>query len=337
MRFDLVLLPNYIAGMDPPFGTYYQQLLEQVELAEELGFHCVWFTEHHFIPYGGPSPNPAVLLAAVAGRTSKIRLGSSVSILPLHGQPLHIAEDYAMVDAVSDGRLEFGVGVGNNPSEYRRLGLSQEESRARFQEALEIILNVWANDPASHEGTFWRFEDVSVYPRLVQQPHPPLWVAGTSESSLGAAGRNGYNIMTVAHPRPPEEVRPGVTAWRAGLKEAGYVEGDRHCLIHLRGYVHEDDAVARDIGQAAIARYNKLSREGLGRAPRPDEGDWAGLLATGRNIYGSPEQCVELMRRTMLHYDFDVFGMQFAFGGMPHDHVLASMHLFAREVMPAFA
>jgi alkanesulfonate monooxygenase SsuD/methylene tetrahydromethanopterin reductase-like flavin-dependent oxidoreductase (luciferase family) len=278
-----------------------------------------------------------VLLSAIAARTSRIRLGCSVSVLPIHCQPLHIAEDYAMVDAVSDGRLEFGVGVGNNPSEYRRLGISMDEGRARYQEALDIILKVWSQENVSHKGEFWQFEDVTTYPRPVQQPHPPLWVAGTSEASLGAAGRQGYNIMTVAHPRPPEEIRPGVAAWRAGLVDGGYDPAQRHCLIHLRGYVDPDHGRACEVGPVAIARYNQISREGLGRAARPDETNWDKMLAEGRNIYGDPSQCVELMNHTRSHFDFDVFGMQFNFGGLPHEEVVTSMRLFAREVMPAFA
>src|SRR5439155_25751552 len=106
MRFDIVTLPNYVAGVDPPFDLYYRNLLEQIELAEELGFACFWFTEHHFIPYGGPVPNPAAMIMAGAARTSRMRFGCSVSVLPLR-HPIHIAEDYAMADAVSGGRLEF--------------------------------------------------------------------------------------------------------------------------------------------------------------------------------------------------------------------------------------
>src|SRR6188474_2815217 len=111
------LLPSYNPGLDPPFPTYFRNTLEQIQLAEELGFECFWFTEHHFVLYGGPVPNPAVMMSAAAARTSAIRLGSAISILPLH-HPVQIAEDYAMVDVVSGGRLEFGVGLGNTPSDF---------------------------------------------------------------------------------------------------------------------------------------------------------------------------------------------------------------------------
>jgi alkanesulfonate monooxygenase SsuD/methylene tetrahydromethanopterin reductase-like flavin-dependent oxidoreductase (luciferase family) len=335
MRFDLVTLPNYVAGMSPGFDHYYQELLEQIELAEELGFGCAWFTEHHFMPYGGMIPNPATMLMAAAARTSRIRLGCSVSVLPLR-HPLHIAEEYAMVDALSGGRLEFGIGIGNTPREYELFGVAPDDSRARFDEAFAIILKAWANERFSHEGKFWRLEDVTIYPRPVQQPHPPIWIAGMSEGSLGRAGQLGYNIMTVAHPRPPETVTPGVAAWRRNLQDIGRDPGEHHCLIHLRGWVGADAAEARRVGQEAIARYDELSRRGR-REARPDEFDWDGMLASGRNVYGDPDQCIAIMRRTQANFDFDIFGMQFSFGGIPHAEVMQAMRLFAREVMPAFA
>src|SRR4051794_37521026 len=130
LRFHIVTLPNYVAGVDPPYDVYYKQLLEQLELAEELGFECSWFTEHHLMPYGGPSPNPAALISAVAARTSTMRLGCSVSVIPLR-HPIHIAEDYAVADAISGGRLEFGMGVGNNPREYDVFGVELDDGRAR--------------------------------------------------------------------------------------------------------------------------------------------------------------------------------------------------------------
>src|SRR5581483_1669863 len=264
MRFHVVMLPNYVVGVDPPFANYYRELLEQIALAEDLGFDCFWFTEHHFMQYGGPSPNPAALIAAAAARTSRIRLGCSVSVLPLR-HPVHIAEDYALADALSGGRLEFGMGVGNNPREYDVFGVDIAEARDRFEEALEVILGAWTHERYSHKGRFWQFDDLTIFPRPIQEPHPPLWIAGLSETSLSRAGQRGYNIMTVAHPRPPAEVRPGVAAWRSNLADAGFSPTDRHCLIHLRAYVDEDARRAGELGQAAIARYNALSRVGLGR------------------------------------------------------------------------
>jgi alkanesulfonate monooxygenase SsuD/methylene tetrahydromethanopterin reductase-like flavin-dependent oxidoreductase (luciferase family) len=335
MRFDMVMLPTHYPDLDPPFARYYANLLDHVQLAEDLGWQCAWWTEHHFVPYGGPVPNPAVFITAAAARTSRIRLGCSVSVLPLH-HPLQVAEDYAMADVVSGGRLEFGMGVGNNPYEYAARGISFEEGRARFAEAQQVILAAWANERVSHRGTFWQFDEVSVYPRPVQRPHPPLWLAGSSETSMRRAGQLGFNMMSVAHPRPPEDVRPGYAAWQAGLVEGGHDPADRHCLIHMRVHVHENAERAREVAESAISRYDRISAQARGRpVVPPDQYDWKGMLASGRNIYGNPDQCIAAMHRCMENFDFDIFGMQFYFGGIPHDEAVKSMRLFTREVIPA--
>ena len=195
MRFYINVLATYFPDRDPPYDTYYQQLLEQVEVAEELGWECFMFNEHHFLGYGGLVANPAVLLAAAAARTSKIRLGPCIAILPLR-HPLHSAEDYAMVDAISTGRLEFGIGSGNTELDYKVFGVTRESDRQRLREAIDVILKTWANERISHSGEFWSFDQLTLYPRTIQQPHPPIWVAGTSAEGLGWAGRQGYNIMS---------------------------------------------------------------------------------------------------------------------------------------------
>ena len=149
------------------------------------------------------------------------------------------------------------------------------------------------------------------------------------------AGRLGFNIMTVAHPYPPEAVRPGTDAWRAGLKEGGHDPAAHSCKLHLRVWVDEDGARAAEAAQEAIRRYDWVS--GVGRQARwvPADYDWDAMLATGRNIYGTPDQCIELIRRAAANYDFDVCSTTFNFGGMPSDAVKRSMRLFAKEVIPA--
>ena len=191
MRFYINILSTYYPDLDPPYEVYYRQMLEQIELAEELGFECFMFNEHHFLGYGGLIANPAVMLAAAAARTSKIRLGPCIAILSVR-HPLQVAEDYAMVDAISGGRLEFGIGLGNTALDYRVYEVPQAEGRARYQEAHDIIVKAWTHERFSHAGEFWRFEEITLYPRPVQQPLPVIWVAGTSPEGLGWAGRNGY-------------------------------------------------------------------------------------------------------------------------------------------------
>lgn len=336
MRFYINILATYFPDIDRPYKVYYEQILEQVALAEELGWECFMFNEHHFLGYGGPIANPAVLLAAAAARTSKIHLGPCIAILPLR-HPLHSAEDYAMVDAISGGRLEFGIGSGNTEMDYKVFGVTRENDRQRLHEALEIVLKSWGQDHASHRGEFWRFDELTLYPRPMQQPHPPIWVAGTSAEGLGWAGRQGYHIMTVGHPHPPEKVCLGVEAWKRGLIEAGFDPSNKHCQFHVRTHVHEDSEQAKLTGMAAVKRYDEISR--IGRrslSAAPAEYDWETMLATGRNNYGDPEQCIRNIRNAMKNYYFDTLTTTFNFGAIPHAEIMKSMRLFAREVMPAF-
>ena len=336
MRFYINILTTYFPEIDPPYDVYYQQILEQVQLAEELGWECFMFNEHHFLGYGGLVANPAVLLAAAAARTSKIRLGPCIAILPLR-HPLHSAEDYAMVDAVSGGRLEFGIGSGNTELDYQVFGVTRENDRQRLDEAFEVILKAWTNDRFSHQGTAWQFGEITLYPRPIQKPHPPIWVAGTSAQTLEWAGRHGFHIMTVGHPHPPEKVRPGVEAWKKALIAQGIDPTQRHCQFHARTHVNENAERAREIATAAITRYDEISR--IGRRSltvAPAEYNWQMMLATGRNNYGEPDQCIQNILNAAKNYYFDTLTTTFNFGGIPHAEIVKSMRLFAKEVMPAF-
>jgi alkanesulfonate monooxygenase SsuD/methylene tetrahydromethanopterin reductase-like flavin-dependent oxidoreductase (luciferase family) len=335
VRFYINILTTYYPALDPSYDVYYRQVLEQVELAEELGWECFMFNEHHFLGYGGLAANPAVLLAAAASRTTRIRLGPCIAILPLR-HPLFSAEDYAMVDAISGGRLEFGVGSGNTELDYRVFGIKRENDRQLLQEALEVILKAWGSERTRHQGRFWQFEELTLYPRPIQQPHPPIWVAGTSAEGLAWAGRNGYHIMTVGHPHPPEKVRQGVEAWKQGLVESGFNPEQKFCQFHVRTHVNESVARAEAIAMPAIRRYDEISR--IGRrsvAAAQGDYDWEGMLATGRNNYGTPDQVIRGIHNAMQHYYFNTLTTTFNFGGIPHGEIVKSMRLFAREVMPA--
>ncbi len=335
MRFHMHLLPTYFPELDPPFDVYYQQILEQIALAEELGWECFWFTEHHFSLYGGPEPNPAVFLAAAAARTSRIHLGSAVSILPLH-HPVQIAEDYAMVDVLSGGRLEFGMGLGNTPSDYATYGVPRDDIRARFEEAAEIVARAWSEERFSYQGRFWQFTDVPIYPRPVQQPTPPMWVAGHSPESLGWAGRHGFNIMITAHPYEPAHYPVAINAWREGLASVGLSPADRNCKVHLRVWVDENAERAREVAEAAILRYDNISALSRGHTFDAASYDFDGMLAQGRNVYGTPEQCIAAIQNSIENYEFDIFSTTFNFGGIPHEEIKKAMRLFAKEIMPAF-
>jgi alkanesulfonate monooxygenase SsuD/methylene tetrahydromethanopterin reductase-like flavin-dependent oxidoreductase (luciferase family) len=162
--------------------------------AEALGFHASFLVEHHFSGIGQVSA-PLALLAWVAARTSRLRLGTAVLVLPWHN-PVLLAEEAATFDLLSGGRLEFGVGKGYRHTEFHGFALPAAEAGPRFEEALDIILKAWQCDTRfSHHGRFWRFDDILVEPAPLQRPHPPLWMAAGSASSIAAAARRGANLL----------------------------------------------------------------------------------------------------------------------------------------------
>jgi alkanesulfonate monooxygenase SsuD/methylene tetrahydromethanopterin reductase-like flavin-dependent oxidoreductase (luciferase family) len=143
--------------------------------------------------------------------------------------------------------------------------------------------------------------------------------------------------MTVGHPHPPEKVRPGVEAWRRELKESGVDPDTRRCQFHIRTHVDESAKRAEEVAADAITRYDEISRIGRKSGIEPQINyDWEGMLASGRNMYGNPDQCIRIIRNSMKHYSFNIMTTTFNFGGIPHEAIKKSMRLFAKEVMPAF-
>jgi natural product biosynthesis luciferase-like monooxygenase protein len=182
---------------ESPGGRSEQQMVEEqvslMEQAEELGFDSLWPAEHHFSEYG-VCGSPAVNLAAIARTTKRIRLGTGVVILPFH-HPVRVAEDFAMLDLLSGGRVDLGVGRGYQPIEFQGFGVDQRKSREIFDESIEIIRRCWTEERLNFEGRHYRFEDVEVRPRPLQQPHPPIWMAALSEETFEKAGRLGFNLL----------------------------------------------------------------------------------------------------------------------------------------------
>jgi alkanesulfonate monooxygenase SsuD/methylene tetrahydromethanopterin reductase-like flavin-dependent oxidoreductase (luciferase family) len=191
-----------------------------------------------------------------------------------------------------------------------------------MEEANEVILKAWSKERFSHQGKFWKFEKIALYPRPVQQPHPPISVAGTSLQTLGWAGRQGYDIMTVGHPHPPDKVRHGVEAWREGLRISGFDPVKPRCQFHIRTWVDENAKHADEVATEAIRRYDAISRIGR-KEDQPVEKtyDWEGMLASGRNLYGNPDQCIQIINNSMKHYSFNILTTTFNFGGIPHDMI----------------
>src|SRR5215204_3819759 len=184
----------------------FHDILAQIELGDQLGFDTVWLGELHFGRQSSILASPLMVLAAAAQRTQRIRLGTAVTLLPLHS-PVKIAEEAATADVLSGGRLEFGVGRGTAPIHYTGYNVPQEESRERFEEALDVILKAWTTERLTYQGRYFQADNLAVVPKPLQKPHPPIRLAANSPDTFVIAGRLGLPIFASPLINPPEKLR----------------------------------------------------------------------------------------------------------------------------------
>jgi alkanesulfonate monooxygenase SsuD/methylene tetrahydromethanopterin reductase-like flavin-dependent oxidoreductase (luciferase family) len=194
----------------------YRDIIAQIELGDVIGFDTAWLGELHFSRAFSILADPLMVLAAAAQRTTRIRLGTAVTLLPLHN-PVKVAEQAAIADILSDGRLELGVGRGTAPLHYSGYDVPQEESRERFDEALEFILRAWTNEQFSFEGRHFRARELAIVPRPLQSPHPPIRIAANSPDTFPMAGRRGFPIFATPLINPPDKLREGLALYRDTL------------------------------------------------------------------------------------------------------------------------
>ena len=311
--------------------------------ADRLGFDSVWCAEHHFSTYGYLS-RPLMFATHLAAHTERVRVGSAVVVLPLH-HPLVVAEEIATADLLSKGRLDIGLGRGYQTYEFERLGIALDDSRARFEEGLDILLKAFEGKPFAHEGKHFHFGETSVFPTPVQRPHPPIWIVGQSQESIAATARRGFNIVSGGF---------GVSVDRLRGFRQGYDAMDLYPAVRARikvstqrpVYVTNDASeLADSVEQARWNMRVTLSlRQGLervekGRAiaiPFDKEPDMDDLLED-YFIMGTPDQCIAKIQRLHGAMKNDHFNANFWFGDLAPEKVLRSMRLFAEAVMPAFA
>ena len=322
----------------------YQDIMAQIELGDVLGFDTAWLGELHFSRTFSLLADPLMVLAAAAQRTTRIRLGTAVTLLPLHN-PVKIAEEAATADILSNGRLEFGVGRGTAPIHYAGYDIPQEESRERFEEALEFILQAWTHESFSFQGKYFRARDLVVVPRPVQTPHPPVRIAANSPDTFPIAGRRGFPIFATPLINPPDKLREGLAVYRATLP-AG-TGGDtalafpvhvttsrdqarQECEPNLLRFFREAGERLRPLGDVDIKTFEAF-RQVLARIERMTYED----VDREMGIFGDPEYCVQRVQALRRDYQMDEFICYFNQGGMmDHAMVKQSMTLFATEVLP---
>jgi alkanesulfonate monooxygenase SsuD/methylene tetrahydromethanopterin reductase-like flavin-dependent oxidoreductase (luciferase family) len=329
MRFGVFsVVDHYPAELPRTSAQFYGELLEQVEAAEGLGFDSFWVAEHHFHEYGA-IPSPPVWLAAAAQRTRRIRLGAAVVVLPFHN-PLLVAEEYAMVDVLSGGRLHLGTGAGYLSHEFAGFGVDPGDKHERFDEALEIVLKAWTGERFSYEGRFHRARNVQLNVTPVQKPHPPVWIAILRNEAAAQVGKRGFPIMMIPYATTEHiaELAATVTAFRDAFADGGGDSRQATVPFGLHTYVADSFAQAATDARPAMERY---VRTRLYARQRPFET----LVQKDLVAYGSPEDVIRVARAYERAGLTDFLAIM-NFGGLPHERVLRSMQLMAKHVLPAF-
>jgi alkanesulfonate monooxygenase SsuD/methylene tetrahydromethanopterin reductase-like flavin-dependent oxidoreductase (luciferase family) len=322
----------------------YQDILTQIELGDKLGFNTAWLGELHFIPSISCLPSPLMILAAAAQRTQRIRLGTAVTLLPLHN-PVKMAEDAATLDVLSGGRLEFGVGRGAAPVYFAGYNVPQEETRERFEESLEIILQAWTSERLSYQGKYWRIQDLTLTPKPVQKPYPPIRIAANSPETFAIAGREGFPIFASPLINPPDKLREYLSVHRESLKAGAKQDVALAFPVH----VAESRTQARQECEASLMSFFKVAGElikPLAGAPIKNYEAYQHLLARIQQatfesidrdigIFGDPDYCVERVQALRQEFPMEEFICYFNRGGLiDHATVRRSMELFAQEVIP---
>ncbi len=341
MELAYYVLNTYVPELDGSPAALYGRYFEQIAAAEAVGFDAVWVTEHHFSRFGGMTPNPQILLTAISQRTRRLRLGSAVSILPLH-HPLQVAEDFAMLDVLSGGRLEFGAGRGMVLAGYDGYDVAWEGAQDRMKEALCLIERLWTEPTVAFDGRHYRCPAVSLLPRPVQQPCPPIWMpANVDLASFQWAGARGYNLMIVPWVFPQEAGQAGVRAYREARAAAGHA-GPGRIMAMYPGHVAASAAEVRARAETAWERWCEFIVVEMRRDSRipPDPGRaerlrYDNVVATRRALFGDPEQCIAGARWIAETFGVTHLALTFHFGGLDHQDALRAIELWAREVAPA--
>lgn len=351
MKFGLNFFPSFRPA-DSTTADYYDQCLRLAERADALGFNSIKTVEHSFYDYGGHSPNPCVFLSAIAARTKRIRLITG-AVIPAFHHPAHLGGDLAMLDNMSNGRLDAGFGRAFLPKEFEVYGVPMSESRPRFEESIDMIRRMWTGESVTIRGQFWNLEDIRLMPRVVQKPHPPIWVAAISaEESFAYAARNGFNVMIVPYAGRAGLLEGFVRTYRTLWAQSGFPAGTEQVQMAQFCYIAErrEEALAgferitrryletfadavktwHGVSSQQYPGYDKLVAGVLAMTPEK-------VIATNGAFVGTPEDVVAQIRRCEQSFGRIEPSMQINFGGSTDEEAFRTIELLTSRVMPHFS
>jgi probable F420-dependent oxidoreductase len=314
-------------------GHYWRESLEEVVRAEELGFDSVWMEEHHSVT-NHYWPSPLTILAGYASRTSRMMLGTDIVVAPFH-HPVRLAEEVALIDVMSGGRMTLGIAIGYKPDEFALYGVELAMRGARFEEQLAIVRGLWTQDWLSFKGRYYTVEG-RLEPKPVTRPHPPIWIGGWGDLTLKRAATLADNWI----PGPTADLRRLLAGKKSFLEHrqaAGRVEAITEWPLTRDVIVADTDQRARELAEEHIMVAYRREYAGGWRHPFIDASIATDLdkLMEDRFIIGGPEQVVAGIRRFVEEYGMTHLICRLFFPGMPHAHIMRELELLSREVVPA--
>lgn len=348
MKFSLFILPSWPEVDASHQSRIFAEAVEQIQYAEELGFASVWLAEHHFTRFG-ICPLALPFAHYVAAKTNVIRIGTGVSVLTFQN-PVFLAEEAAMLDVLSNGRLDFGVGRGQVVYEYGNLNIDYESRTQRFMEIVDIILGLWSTPGFTYHGEYYQVTDMTIAPTPMQKPHPPMYLAvSKTPASVDVAIERGLPVMTGAN-TPDDDVLGIRRVYEERCTAAGVPPSLEEMPFFRLAYVAENAKQAREDPRKALTwvrDLNGLRRTLKGgseiymdlehwRNTRREEPPSYESQLKNTAYFGSPDEMGDWLRTLQQDYQVEYFGANMSFGTLSHKKVMASMELFAKEVMPQF-
>ena len=339
MKFAAFALAGSSALEEP--AVIFKRMVEFAQEAEELGYDSVWFAEHHFSNYGY-IPNPLLMATRVAAETSHIKVGTAVLVLPFW-DPLRVAEDIALTDQLTNGRLEVGVARGYQPFEFRRFGLDQEEARDRTNESIDIITRALSGETFEYNGKFNQIPETTLYPKPYQQPRPPIWLAATTQESFDISGQYGLRALTSQSGRPISVLEEGWANFQRSRET--YPDAPHEFGVQGQVVVTPTDDESRTQMEHFLYQSRQATNLRHGREhvvsgvsePLPYEGEPSlEEMFENRTLSGAPPTVIKKLQHYKDAADITTLSLVLHGGAMTPDTVLQSMRLFATDVMPAF-
>ena len=320
-----------------PAARYFDTI-SQAQLADELGFDTVWLAEVHFNPRFSVLPAPLLLGSAIAQATRKLKIATAVNLMPLH-HPVRLAEEFATLDVISEGRAILGTGRGAMLRQYAGYGIDVEEGRERFLEGLDLVLKAWTSDVLSYQGKYYQVEGVSVVPKPYQKPHPPVYIASNSDDTFSMVGELGQNILIAPLVVSLEGAKAGLKEYHTKLKENGHDPAGTKVNINVLVHVTQDEGGSSSQGyEASLRNYLGILQGNRSRVLTRRVRDLSyEHVSQEYAALGSPERVVDKLQSLKDMLGADEFMCWFATGGLiSNEDVHASMRLFAEKVMPHF-